>query len=233
MKKLFNCIIALIAAGYFSLTCYADNKPLTADIISDHIPAGTVISVRTQNPINSDTAKVGENFNIITTKDIISNVGTLLLPQGTLIRGSIVDIKSKKMLSKDACIYVIFDHLVTSTGTQIPVKIAFHSNGNFTADGGLGYGGNYGTATKQNWNNTQKIVTTMTKWGYQTGEKAWNGWPKFVLSPITAIVSIPCALVYIVGDQIVDVFKFGDNITVNQNQEFNVMFINGINIPIS
>lgn len=225
MKKLLNLLLAILTC---SLSVNA--APLKADVSSEHIPAGTVIAVKTADSLDSINALEYDRFDVITVADIVAG-SKMILPKGTVIRGSVKSVQHKKMLSKDATIYVKFDHLVSPNGTQIPVTLALHSSDIMTIDGGLGYGGNYGTASKQNVKNAGKIITNMTKWGIKTGDKAWNGWPKYVLTPVSSVLSIPCAGLYLIGDGIVDVFKKGSDITLNQGDLINLMFIKGVDVP--
>jgi len=225
MKKLLNLLLALLTC-----TVSVNATPLKADVSSEHIPAGTVIAVKTADSLDSTKALEYDRFDVITVADIVAGT-KMILPKGTVIRGSVRSVKSKKMLSKDATIYVKFDHLVSPIGTQIPVSLALHSADILTFDGGLGYGGNYGSASKQNVKNAGKIITNMTKWGITTGDKAWNGWPKYVLTPVSSILSVPCAGLYLIGDEIVDVFKKGNDITLNQGDVINLMFLKGVDVP--
>jgi len=225
MKKLLNLLLALLTC-----TVSVNAAPLKADVSSEHIPAGTVIAVKTADSLDSTKALEYDRFDVITVADIVAG-SKMILPKGTVIRGSVKNVKSKKMLSKDAAIYVKFDHLVSPVGTQIPVSLALHSSDILTVDGGLGYGGNYGSASKQNVKNAGKIITNMTKWGITTGDKAWNGWPKYVLTPVSSILSVPCAGLYLIGDEIVDVFKKGNDITLNQGDVINLMFLKGVDVP--
>lgn len=225
MKKLLNLLLAILTC---SLSVNA--APLKADVSSEHIPAGTVIAVKTAASLDSTKALEYDRFDVITVADIVAGT-KMVLPKGTVIRGSVKSVKNKKMLSKDATVYVKFDHLVSPIGSQIPVSLALHSADIMTIDGGLGYGGNYGSASKQNVKNAGKIITNMTKWGITTGDKAWNGWPKFILTPVSSILSVPCAGLYLIGDEIVDVFKKGNDITLNQGDVINLMFLKGVDVP--
>lgn len=226
MKKLFQILCLIMAMS--GLTVNA--APLKADISSEHIPAGTVIAVKTIDFADSSKAKVYDRFDVVTIADIIAG-DKMILPKGTVIRGSIRGITPTKMLSRDAVVYLKFDHLVSPIGTQIPVSLALHSTDIITPDGGLGYNGNYKTASIQNVHNAGKIIKNMTKWGITTGEQAWNGWPKYVLTPVSSILSIPTSFVYLVGDEIVDLFKKGDDITLNQGEIINLMFLQGVDVP--
>lgn len=225
MKKLLELLLIM-----FTVTASVNAAPLKADVSSEHIPAGTVIAVKTADSLDSTKALEYDRFDVTTVADIVAGT-KMVLPKGTVIRGSVKNVKGTRMLSKDATIYVKFDHLVSPIGTQIPVSLALHSADIMTMDGGLGYGGNYASASKQNVKNAGKIITNMTKWGITTGDKAWNGWPKFILTPVSSILSVPCAGLYLIGDEIVDVFKKGNDITLNQGDEINLMFLKGVDVP--
>ena len=225
MKKIFGLLLAM-----FAITASVNAAPLKADVSSEHIPAGTVIAVKAADSLDSSNALEYDRFDVATVADIVAGT-KMILPKGTVIRGSVKNVKNVRMLSKDATIYVKFDHLVSPIGTQIPVSLALHSADIITIDGGLGYGGNYKTASKQNVKNAGKIITNMTKWGITTGDKAWNGWPKYILTPISSVLSVPCAGLYLVGDEIVDLFKKGNDITLNQDDVINLMFIKGVDVP--
>ncbi len=226
MKKLMQILGVFITLTGLS----AYSAPLKADISSEHIPSGTVIAVKTSDYADSTKSMEYDRFDVITMADIVAGE-KMILPKGTIIRGSVKLVNKKRMLSKDATVYVKFDHLVSPTGDQIPVSLAIHSMEIMTPDGGFGHGGNYKTASKQNVNNAGKIITNMTKWGITTGDKAWNGWPKYVLTPVSSVVSVPCAGVYLVGDEIVDLFKKGNDIAVNQGEIINLMFLQGVDVP--
>ena len=225
MKKLLNLMLVL-----FACTLSVNASPLKADVSSEHIPAGTVIGVKTVDYLDSSKALEYDRFDAVTVADIVAG-SKMILPKGTVIRGAVKYVKHKRMLSRDAVVYVKFDHLVSPIGTQIPVSLALHSADILTEDGGLGYSGNYKTASKQNVKNAGKIICNMTRWGITTGDKAWNGWPKYVLTPISSVLSVPCAGLYIIGDQVVDLFKKGNDITLNQGDVINLMFMKGVDVP--
>lgn len=226
MKKLLQILCILSLMGGLNVNA----APLKADISSEHIPAGTVIAVKTFDYADSTKSQEYDRFDAVTMADIVAG-DKMILPKGTIIRGSVKQVVPKKMLSKDAAVYVKFDHIVSPTGNQIPVSLAVHSADILTADGGLGHGGNYKTASIQNVDNAGKIIKNMTNWGIKTGGEAWNGWPKFVLTPISSIISVPCAGLYLIGDEVVDIFKKGNDIALNQGEVINLMFLQGVDVP--
>ena len=59
-----------------------------------------------------------------------------------------------------------------------------------------------------------------------------NGTPKYVMAPVTAIVSAPVAGVYFVGDTIIDIFKKGKNINLSQGEVINVQLLKPLDMPV-
>ncbi len=232
LKNLLNAVlVSLILAVIAQFSFAATNKTINADIITKRIPEGTTLKLQLLNPISSENMQEGDPFNSMVTEDVKVNK-SIVIPVGSMIRGSIEKVKPKKMLSKGATIYLNFDHVVSPTGKQVPLNVGIYRNKALTYDGGLSSKTNYGTATVQNAHNTAKIVKTCTKWGWETGDKTLNGYPKFALAPISAIVSVPAAGIYFIGDSIVDIFKKGDDIIFNQGDELQVMLVKPLDMPV-
>ncbi|MDD3237106.1 MAG: hypothetical protein PHV37_03310 [Candidatus Gastranaerophilales bacterium] len=207
------------------------NKKINADIGTKRIPQGTYLNIKLIDPIDSSTLKMGDQVDFMIVEDVKVDK-KIVLPVGSVIRGSVQSINSAKMLSKGATIYVGFDHVMSTTGKQVPLKVGICNNKYLTYDGGLSSKTNYGTATKQNLDNTAKIVKVSTKWGWNTGSQVLEGYPKYVLAPISSIVSIPAAGLYFLGDSVVDVFKKGDNVLINQGEILKVMLLKPLDMPM-
>ena len=71
-----------------------------------------------------------------------------------------------------------------------------------------------------------------TTWAWEKGDEMLNGSPKYVLAPLTAIVSAPVAGIYFVGDAIADVFKKGKDINLNQGETIQVQLLKPIDMPV-
>ena len=156
---------------------------------------------------------------------IVNN--TVVLPAGSVFRGTINKIIPAKSLSRSAILYVTFDHVVTTTGRQIPVTAGIYNYPNLTVDGGIFEGGNYGWALQQNWSNTKKIVRTTIDWGKGTGDNM-----QYVCVPIGAVGGVIGGAFYLVGDSIVDLFKKGNNVNLAQGQILDIMLTQPIDVPI-
>ena len=225
-------ILSLLIINNFALASIsAPNKTITADIGTRRVPAGTVIKLKLIDPLGTADMVLGDQFDLMTVEDIKVDKN-VVVPSGSVIRGSVDKISPRRMLSKGAVIYLDFDHIVSSTGRQVPLKVGIAHCKNLTYDGGLGSKTNYGTATVQNLKNTAKIAKVSTKWGWETGDQVLEGYPKYVLAPITAMISAPVAGIYFIGDSIVDVFKKGENLQLNQGETLNLMLLKPLDMPL-
>lgn len=207
------------------------NKTINADVGTKRIPSGTVIKLKLIDPIGTKNMGLGDQFDLMTIEDIRVDK-SIIIPTGSVIRGSIQKISPRRMLSKGAIMYLDFDHVVGPTGKQVPLKVGICVSPHLTYDGGLGSRTNYGTATVLNAKNTAKIVKVSTNWGWQTGEQILNGSPKYVLAPISAVLSTPVAGIYFIGDAVVNIFKKGDDIELNQGDTLNIMLLKPLDMPI-
>ena len=226
MKKVI--MAALVVLGLFLNTSVfaADNRTIKADIQSIRIPEGTYLKLELIDPISTKVGNTGDEFNAMLKEDQIVN-NTVVLPAGSVFRGTINKIIPAKSLSRSAILYVTFDHVVTTTGRQIPVTAGIYNYPNLTVDGGIFEGGNYGWALQQNWSNTKKIVRTTIDWGKGTGDNM-----QYVCVPVGAVGGVIGGAFYLVGDSIVDLFKKGNNVNLAQGQILDIMLTQPIDVPI-
>lgn len=84
------------------------------------LPAGTVILVHTQTPIQSANARVGQTFETIV-DDTVGVENYTVIPSGSRIRGSITYVRAATR-QESGVIEVDFDRLTLSDGTVIPIQ---------------------------------------------------------------------------------------------------------------
>lgn len=197
---------------------------------TERIERGSVVELKAIDSITTENAKEGDLFNSITTSDIEIN-GNIVLPKGTLVRGSIEKINGAKRLSKSAQLYLNFDHIVTSSGKQIPIRAGICSFLRLTDDGGITDGGNYGYALSENWKKTVAITKNATNWGINSGDKMFNG-GRFLLTPFAALGGAIGGGFYYVGDSIADLFRKGNDVIINEGKLFNIILMDSVDIPV-
>ena len=223
MKRLLSSLIALMIVFAMGTTySYAaiSNKQINANIKTKRVPAGTQIKLKVLNPISSAKASVGDQFDLMVIENIKVN-NSVVIPQGSVVRGSLEEVHASKMLYKGGTIRLYFDHIVSATGKQVPFYAGVANNANTTIDGALSTKTNYMTA-----------LTTPTTWAWEKGEELGNGSAKYVFAPVTAIVSAPVAGIYFVGDAIADVFKKGKDFSINQGETIEVQLLKPLDMPV-
>lgn len=233
MRKLFSLILTL--SVLFTMTATfsyaAISKQINANIKTKKVPAGTVIKLKVLNPVSSDKNSVGDQFDLMVTENILVN-NAVVIPQGSVVRGSLEEVSASKMLYKGGMIRLYFDHIVSATGKQVPFYAGISNNPNTTYDGALSSKTNYMTALTKTADTTKTIVVKPTTWAWEKGEDLGNGYAKYVFAPLTAIVSAPVAGIYFIGDAVADVFKKGENISINQGDILQVELVKPIDMPV-
>ncbi|UKI42180.1 MAG: hypothetical protein L6V95_04175 [Candidatus Melainabacteria bacterium] len=87
----------------FANATYANiNKSFDANIESKRLDVGTCLNLQLVNQINTDNILIGDAFQAVLKNDLKEGK-VLILPKGTLIRGTIADIKQKKKTFKISC----------------------------------------------------------------------------------------------------------------------------------
>ena len=138
MKKILSILVLFTA--FFTFTnaegfCAID-KQINANIKTKRVPQGTVIPLKVLDPVGSSLSMIGDQFDLMVTENIkVDN--TIVIPQGSVVRGSVEEVDSPKLLYKDGTVRLYFVHIVSSTGKQVPFYAGICNNQNITYDGAL------------------------------------------------------------------------------------------------
>ena len=97
--------------------------PFRADAKTKRIPAGATFQLEFLQPVSTYSGGTGDSF-VATILNEQSSGANIILPAGTVVRGSIGNINTAKYFSRGAKLYLDFDHVVTPTGRQIPLDMA-------------------------------------------------------------------------------------------------------------
>lgn len=224
--KLFILTLAMIV-----VTNAASAIPFRADAKTRRIPAGTKLKIQLIDPVNTVAGSEGDAFSAMLLEDQTSGT-SIILPAGSVVRGSISKIKPIKRLSRGAVIYLDFDHVVTPNGRQLPLAISICDWAKITIDGGLYGSKGYGEALQNNWKKTVEITKTATQFGVDTGEDAFTG-AVFITAPICAVGGAFGGGFYLVGDSVIDLFRKGQDVILNQGTILDVMLTYPIDVPVN
>ncbi len=237
MKLSFKNIILSIAILFLvCLNIFAQGinskSVFRADLQSKRIAAGTIIQVRFLEPLSSLQGKPGDSFTACLEEDIKLNKKTVL-PAGTLMRGTINNVKKSKRLKLPASMYIDFDHLVTPDGRQLDLNLRLVDI-KLTKDGlGLSGGGSYRISVGENFNDSVDFIRKSVDCGNNIGDKFLYGYPKIIITPITATCGFCASTIMFGGKSVVDLFKKGNEVFIQQNQVISGKLIEPIDIPIN
>lgn len=226
MKKLLSSLII----GLF-LTQSVLAAPFNANAKTKRISAGTKFELKLMNPISTSTNLEGQEFQAILLTDQTQN-DDVILPMGSLIRGSIKKIVPAKSLSRGAILYLDFDHVVTPNGRQIPLTLSITGRSDMTFDGGIAASQGYKQAVIENWEKTCDITKTATNWGNETFEDVAGGWLRILTVPVSAIGGGIAGGAYSIGTDIYALFAKGKNVNLKSNDCLNVILVEPIDIPV-
>lgn len=224
--KLFILTLAMII-----VTNAASALPFRADAKTRRIPAGTKLKLQLIDPVSTVAGSEGDAFSAMLLEDQSSGAN-IILPAGSVVRGSISKIKPIRRLSRGATIYLDFDHIVTPNGRQLPLVMSIYNRVDLTLDGGIYGSKGYGEALQKNWVKTVEITKTATQFGVDAGEDAFTG-AVYITAPICAVGGAMGGGAYLVGDSIIDLFRKGQDVILNQGAIIDVMLSYPIDVPVN
>lgn len=227
--KSIKLLILFLAVIIFSNTAIA--APFRADARTRRIPAGTKLKLQLMDTVSTIAGTEGDSFNAMLLNDQVAG-NSLILPAGSVVRGSISKIKPTRRLSRGAIVYIDFDHVVTPNGRQLPLTMSVCDRVDLTMDGGIYGSKGYGEAVKKNWAKTVEITRNSTQYGVELGEDAFTG-AVYITTPICAAGGAFGGAAYFVGDSVVDLFRKGQDVILNQGTVLDVMLTNPIDVPVN
>lgn len=226
MKKLLSFLILAIF-----LTQSVMAAPFNANAKTKRITAGTKFELKLMNPLSTASNLEGQEFQAILLTDQTQD-NDVILPMGSLIRGSIQKIVPAKKLSRGAILYLDFDHIVTPNGRQIPLSLSIVGRSDMTYDGGIAASQGYKQAVRENWDKTVDITKTATEWGNETFEDFAGGWLRILTVPVSAIAGGLAGGFYSAGADVYALFARGKDVNLKTNEKINVILVEPIDIPV-
>ncbi len=227
-QKLLTIVISLLLTINMS---YASSV-LKSNAVTKRIPAGTKFTIKLLDPVSTKDSKDGDYFSAVLINDEKTPT-SVILPAGSMIRGSITKVVPSKRFSKGGVLYVDFDHIVTPNGRQLPLDMIISGKVNLNFDGGIYLNQGYGEALQNNWEKTVDITTTATEYGMDLGEDVLYSAARILTVPVCALGGAIGGGAYLIGDSIVDMFRKGKDVEFNQDETLTVILTQPIDVPIN
>ena len=203
--------------------------PFRADAKTKRIPAGATFQLEFLQPVSTYSGGTGDSF-VATILNEQSSGANIILPAGTVVRGSIGNINTAKYFSRGAKLYLDFDHVVTPTGRQIPLDMAVCKFDKIYYDGGLYKNLGYGEAVQANYERAVEITKNATEYGKKAEESAPG--LQYLTVPFCAVGGFFGGVGYFIGDSVADMFRKGQDVYINTGDIMNVKLVNPIDIPV-
>jgi len=112
------------------------NEPLTSEIaasMNSEIPEGTMVQARLMTPLNSLSTQKGAEVEAVLSRPLVSD-GKLILPQGSLLKGSVVQVQPARHWKHNGQLRFVFRELVLPNGVESKVKGMMQGVQSRTAD---------------------------------------------------------------------------------------------------
>ena len=218
-----------ILLAMFLLVQAAVAAPFNANAKTKRIPAGTQFTLELLNQVTSTTTE-GTEFSAILVTDQKED-DDVILPSGSLVRGTVKKIVPSKRLSKGAIVYLDFDHVVTPNGRQLPLSLSVIGRSDMTVDGGITTTKGYGDAVKQKKKKKKSIAKKATQWGIDSGD-FWNGYGKILTVPTGAVGGGVGGGAYFVGDSVADLVRKGEEVNIEKGSKIEVILVDPIDVPV-
>ncbi len=202
-----------------------------ANAKTKRIPAGTQFSLELLEPVSTICGYNGKSFTAILLGDKTIDKD-VILPAGSLVRGSINKVIPSKRLSKGAVLYLDFDHVVAPNGRQVPISMSVVSRSDLTYDGGITTTKGYKDAMVQSWNTTKKITKTATDWGNDTFEDVAGGYFRILTLPLSAIGGGIGGGGYYIYDAVANAIKKGKEVNIPTGEVIKVILTQPVDVPV-
>ncbi len=230
-RKFMKFKIITLLLSLFITTQSILAAPFDANAKTKRVPAGTELSIKLLNPINTKSTFVGKDFSALLLNDQKTDYD-IVLPEGSLVRGTVKRIVPAKRLSQGAILYMDFDHIVAPNGRQLPLSLSVVGRTDMTFDGGITTTQGYGDAMSNSWENTKDIAVTATDWGNDNFEDVAGGYLRIVTLPVCAIGGGIGAGGYYIYSAVANLIKKGEDVTIFQGEIMNVILTQPVDVPI-
>ena len=221
-NKILTALLALALSAQVALA-----GPFNANAKTKRIPAGTTLSLKMLNPINTGYNAKGTSFTAMLVTDQKSE-DDVILPMGSIVRGDIKEITPAKRLSKGPVLYLDFDHIGTPNGRQLPLNLSIVGRADLTNDGGITTTRGYWDAWKQTCKKSGAITKNSIEWGKDVTNSGWQ----YVVVPVAAFGGAIGTAGYFVYDSIADAIRLGKDVQINSNEILNVILTEPVDVPV-
>ena len=205
------------------------SAPFNAKAKTKRIPAGTQFELQLTTPVSTLVNQAGSEFSAILITDQTAD-SDVILPMGSLVRGTVRRIEGSKRFSKGAVLYLDFDHVVTPNGRQLPLSMTVVGREDLTLDGGIAGSKGYKDALVENWHKTKDITKTCTEWGGDVFDDIIVA--DQLMTGVGAVGGAIGGGSYYVYDFFADMIKKGKEVNLQNGEVLKVILTDPVDVPV-
>lgn len=116
-----------LAVEHLSINSHATSNIVTITNMRKIIADGNILKVSFADKFNGKTANIGDNVIFTNEKDIITNEGTLLIPQGSKFYATVQDIIQPKRMNKSGAVKFNFNKVEMPQTTSSMDGVVFNN----------------------------------------------------------------------------------------------------------
>ena len=220
-------LAVILSMFLFIQACNA--APLNGKAKTKRIPAGTQFELQLTEPVSTLLTQEGAEFTAILKTDQTTD-NDVILPMGSLVRGTVRRVEGAKRFSKGAVLYLDFDHVVTPNGRQLPLSMTVVNRNDLTFDGGIAGSKGYKDALIENWHITKDITKNCTEWGGDVFDDVPVA--DQVMTGVGAVGGAIGGGAFYAYDFFADMVKKGKQVNLNKGDVLNVILTEPIDVPV-
>lgn len=221
--RILSIILTLVLTAQIAISA-----PFNAKAKTKRIPAGTQFALQLTTPVSSYTP-AGTEFTAILISDQTAE-SDVILPMGSLVRGTVKRVDAAKRFSKGAVVYLDFDHVVTPNGRQLPLSMTVVGRDDITYDGGITGSKGYKDELKKNWQTTKDITKNCTEWGGDVFDNIIVA--DQLMTGVGAVGGAIGGGAYYAYDFFADMIKKGREVSLGKGDVLNVILTDPVDVPV-
>ena len=112
----------VIGTEHLNIYPEASNHKVTVTNYRKIIQAGNVLSVNFAEKYNSKRSAEGNDVKFVFPKDVVTQEGSVLIPQGSIATASVATLQPQRALNKNAKVTLKFNSITLPSGETIPIS---------------------------------------------------------------------------------------------------------------
>lgn len=203
---------------------------------SQQVPAGTMLTIGFNTPMDSRTTQSGEPFNgwIVEDFSVRGEQGSsrVVLPAGTLVRGRVNEVKRPSFFSRGGAIFLNFDHVVLPSGELLPLTLNLSTENTIVnKQGALYTDPGIGKKVEQGFEDGKRAFGDITEHGVQAGKQIAGGLGSIITVPAAVLGGTLVGTGITTGKAAAAVIGRGESVVIQPGDTIHIDFGGAFNLP--